>query len=46
MQSGVIGEIASLTIQGAAILTFLVSSYIVVLFCPTPIAINPKLRSD
>ena len=45
-QSGVIGEIASLTIQGAAILTFLVSSYIVVLFCPTPIAINPKLRSD
>jgi len=45
-QSGVIGEIASLTIQGAAILTFLVSSYIVVLFCPTPIAINPKLRKD
>lgn len=45
-QSGMIGEIASLTIQGAAILTFLVSSYIVVLFCPTPIAINPKLRRD
>jgi hypothetical protein len=44
--SGVIGEIASLTIQGAAILTFLVSSYIVVLFCPTAIAINPKLRRD
>lgn len=45
-QSGVIGELASLTIQGTAILTFLVSSYIVVLFCPTPIAINPKLRRD
>lgn len=45
-QSGVIGEVASLTIQGAAIITFLVSSYIVVLYCPTPIAINPKLRRD
>lgn len=45
-QSGVIGEIASLTIQGAAILTFLISSYIVVLLCPTPIAINSKLRRD
>ncbi len=45
-QSGVIGELASLTIQGAAILTFLISSYIVVLFCPTPIAIDPKLRRD
>ena len=45
-QSGVIGETASLTIQGAAIITFLVSSYIVVPLCPTPIAINPKLRRD
>lgn len=45
-QSGLIGEITSLTIQGAAIITFLVSSYIVVLYCPTPIAINPKLRRD
>ncbi|PCJ28417.1 MAG: sodium:proton antiporter [SAR86 cluster bacterium] len=45
-QSGVISEIASLTIQGAAIITFLVSSYIVVMFCPTPIASNPKLRRD
>ena len=45
-QSRVIGETASLTIQGAAIITFLVSSYIVVLLCPTPIAINPKLRRD
>jgi len=45
-QSGIIGEVASLVIQGAAILTFLVSSYIVVLFCPTPIAISSKLRRD
>jgi len=45
-QSGLIGEEASLVIQGAAILTFLLSSYVVVLFCPTPIAINPKLRRD
>ncbi len=45
-QSGMIGELASLVIQAAAIITFLVSSYVVVLFCPTPIAINPKLRRD
>lgn len=45
-QSGVISEIASLSIQGAAFISFLISSYIVVLYCPTPIAINPKLRRD
>ena len=45
-QSEVIGEAASLTIQGAAIITFLVSSYVVVMFCPTPIAANSKLRRD
>lgn len=45
-QSGMIGEEASLVIQAAAILTFLASSYIVVYYCPTPIAINPKLRRD
>jgi Kef-type K+ transport system membrane component KefB len=45
-QSGVIGELASLTIQAAAIASFLISSYIVVFFCPTPIAINSKLRRD
>jgi Kef-type K+ transport system membrane component KefB len=44
--SGMIGEAASLVIQGAAIITFLVSSYIVVMYCPTPIASNPKLRRD
>jgi len=45
-QSGVIGEVASLVIQGAAIVTFLISSYIIVLFCPSPIAISSKLRRD
>lgn len=46
IQSGAIGERASLTIQGAAIVTFLISSYIVVMYCPTPIATNSKLRRD
>ncbi|MDA1372275.1 MAG: cation:proton antiporter [Proteobacteria bacterium] len=45
-QSGMIGEAASLVIQGAAIVTFLISSYVVVLFCPTPIAISARLRRD
>lgn len=45
-QSGVIAERASLVIQGAAIVTFLVSSYIIVLFCPSPISISSKLRRD
>lgn len=45
-QSGVVGERASLTIQAAAIVTFLVSSYIVVMYCPTPIATNSRLRRD
>ena len=45
-QSGRIGEVASLVIQAAAFITFLVSSYIVVLLCPTPIAISAKLRRD
>ncbi|MCY4358450.1 MAG: cation:proton antiporter [Gammaproteobacteria bacterium] len=45
-QYAVIGESASLLIQSAAILTFLVSSYIVVLFCLTPIALSSKLRRD
>ncbi|MDG2089674.1 MAG: cation:proton antiporter [Gammaproteobacteria bacterium] len=45
-QSGVIAERASLVIQGAAIVTFLISSYIIVLFCPSPISISSKLRRD
>jgi Kef-type K+ transport system membrane component KefB len=45
-QSALIGEIASLVIQAAAIITFIISSYIVVLYCPTPIGISDKLRRD
>jgi Kef-type K+ transport system membrane component KefB len=44
--TGLIGSHTSHLIQGTAILTFLVSSYIVVLNFPTPIAINDKLRRD
>jgi len=46
LQAGSISELAAMTIQGAAILAFLFSSFIVVMFCPTPIAVNPKLRKD
>jgi Kef-type K+ transport system membrane component KefB len=46
LNSGSIGEQASLTIQTAAIMSFIVSSYLVVMYCPTPIASNPKLRRD
>lgn len=45
-QSGLIGEIASSLIQAAAIITFVASSYIVVMYCPTPIAISERLRRD
>ena len=41
-----IGEDASHLIQATAILTFLLSSYIVVLRYPTPIAVSDKLRRD
>jgi Kef-type K+ transport system membrane component KefB len=43
---GLIGANTSLTIQAATILTLLVSSYIVVLNYPSPIAISDRLRRD
>jgi len=43
---GLIGSKASHLIQATAILTFLVSSYIVVLNFPNPIAIKDHLRRD
>ena len=43
---GLLGKEASHLIQAAAIMTFLASSYIVVLNYPTPIAIKDKLRRD
>jgi predicted Kef-type K+ transport protein len=42
----VIGKPAALSIQLATILTFVVSSYLVVLRFPTPIAISDDLRRD
>ena len=44
--TGLIGSHSSHLIQATAILTFLVSSYIVVLNFPSPIAISDKLRRD
>jgi Kef-type K+ transport system membrane component KefB len=44
--NGVIGAEASYLIQLATMLTFLASSYIVVLRFPTPIAVSDKLRRD
>jgi hypothetical protein len=44
--TGVIGAEASYLIQLATMLTFLASSYIVVLRFPTPIAVSDKLRRD
>lgn len=44
--TGLIGSHSSHLIQATAILTFLVSSYIVVLNFPSPIAISDELRRD
>jgi len=43
---GMIGKEASHLIQATAILTFVVSSYLVVFNCPNPIAISDRLRRD
>lgn len=44
--TGLISERASLLVQATAIITFLVSSYIVVFNYPNPIAVSEKLRRD
>lgn len=44
--SSLIGNLASHLIQAAAIITFLLSSYIVVLNFPNPIAVKEQLRRD
>ncbi len=46
LNSKVIDAPAAYLIQAATILTFIVSSYLVVLRYPTPIAISEKLRRD
>ena len=43
---GVISSGASYLIQLSTMLTFLVSSYIVVMRFPTPIAVSDRLRQD
>lgn len=45
-QSQLLGERGSLLIQATAILTFVVSSYIVVFSYPNPIAVSDRLRRD
>ncbi|MEQ9567866.1 MAG: cation:proton antiporter [Pseudomonadales bacterium] len=44
--NNLISEKASLLVQATAIITFLVSSYIVVFNYPNPIAVSEKLRRD
>ncbi|MBX2807380.1 MAG: cation:proton antiporter [Cellvibrionaceae bacterium] len=44
--NALIGEEASTLIQATAIMTFLISSYIVIFKLPNPIAISDKLRRD
>ena len=44
--AGVITERASLLVQTATIITFVMSSYWIVRTCPTPIATDDKLRRD
>lgn len=41
-----IGKLAAQVIQATAILTFLISSYIVIFNYPSPIAVSDKLRRD
>lgn len=44
--AAIIGERASVLIQATAIITFLISSYIVIFNYPNPIAVNDRLRRD
>ncbi len=46
LQGSLVSEKAATLVQATAIVTFLVSSYIVVLFLPTPIAVSDSLRRD
>lgn len=46
LESGFIAAKTSYLIQLATLLTFIVSSYIIVLRYPTPISVNSKLRRD
>ncbi|AFU97644.1 cation:proton antiporter [Simiduia agarivorans] len=46
LNAGLIGARASTLIEATAIITFLVSSYIVIFNYPNPIAVSDKLRRD
>ena len=46
LSTELISEVASNLIQATTILTFIVSSYLVVLKYPTPIALSDKMRKD
>ena len=46
VESQFINTTASNMIQLTTLLTFIISSYIIVLTCPTPIAVSDKLRRD
>ena len=46
LKTGAIGQGASYVIQLSALLTFVVSTYLIVLRYPTPIAVNPELRRN
>lgn len=46
VQANAIGEQASYLIQTTAVFCFLVSSYLIVLVYPTPIAVSDRLRQD
>ncbi len=46
LESALLSERASLLIQATAIITFVISSYIVVFNYPNPIAVSDRLRRD
>lgn len=46
LESGVVSSRASYLVQAATLLTFVVSTYLVVLRYPTPVAISDRLRRD
>jgi Kef-type K+ transport system membrane component KefB len=46
LATGLLGERAAYTLQLATVLTFIVSSYVIVLRFPTPIALTDALRRD
>ena len=46
LKGGVIGQHAAYTIHAATVLTFIVSSYLIMLRYPTPIAVSDALRRD